>query len=433
MRVAVIGAGISGLVAAHRLAAEHEVTVFEAEDRPGGHTHTIDVDTPEGTLAIDTGFIVYNERNYPEFVKLLAELGVESQPTRMSFSVRCEHTGLEYCGSSMNAIFAQRRNLLRPGFYRMLRDILRFNEEGTAIARSRFTADEGELTVGEYLEYNGYSASFREQYLLPMAAAIWSASPQHVGEFPLSYLARFFDHHGLMQLSDRPQWRVIRGGSRQYLQPLMRRYADGFRPATPVERVSRDPRGVTVVPRDGGPEHFDQVVFACHSDQALAMLTDPTDKEREVLGAIRYQQNEAVLHTDAGLLPRRRRAWAAWNYCRPQQDARRVAVTYSMNILQSLPTDTQYLVTLNQSDRIDPACVIRRIDYAHPVYDVPSVRARRRRREISGVNRTAYCGAYWGFGFHEDGVQSAIAAVDDICGTRREHESDAELYLSRVG
>ncbi len=433
MRVAVIGAGISGLVAAHRLAAEHEVVVFEAEDRPGGHTNTIDVETPRGPLGIDTGFIVYNERNYPEFIKLLAELGVESQPTRMSFSVRCEQSGLEYCGSSLNALFAQRRNLLRPGFYRMLRDILRFNEEGTAIARSRFTADGAELTVAEYLELNGYSASFREQYLLPMAAAIWSASPRRVGEFPLGYLARFFDHHGLMQLSDRPQWRVIRGGSRQYLAPLMRRFADGFRSATPVERLSREADGVTVVPRGGEPERYDYAVLACHSDEALALLADPSDAEREILGAIRYQPNEAVLHTDASLLPRRRRAWAAWNYCRPAESARRVAVTYSMNILQSLPTDTQYLVTLNQTDRIDPAAVIRRIDYAHPVYDVPSVRARRRRREISGVNRTAYCGAYWGFGFHEDGVQSAIAAVDDIRGTRREHESDAELYLSRVG
>lgn len=432
MRIAVIGAGISGLVAARKLSAEHEVVVFEACARPGGHTHTVDVDTPDGVLGIDTGFIVYNERNYPEFVKLLAELGVESQPTRMSFSVQCERSGLEYCGSSMNAIFAQRRNLLRPGFYRMLRDILRFNQEGTALARSPASGG-GDLTVGEYLEYNGYSASFREQYLLPMAAAIWSASPERVGDFPLAYLARFFDHHGLMQLSDRPQWRVIRGGSRSYLEPLMRPYAGDVRLGTPVRRLTRDPAGVTVVAGDAGPERFDFAVLACHSDEALAMLGDASAAEREVLGAIRYQPNEAVLHTDVRMLPRRRRAWAAWNYYRPRQDARRVAVTYSMNILQSLPTDTQYMVTLNQTSAIDPATIIRRLEYAHPVYDVPSVRARERRREISGVNRTAYCGAYWGFGFHEDGVQSALAAVDDIRGTRGVHRSDAELYLSRVG
>ena len=432
MRIAVIGAGVSGLVAARGLAAEHEVVVFEASDRPGGHTHTVDVETPEGTLAIDTGFIVYNERNYPEFVKLLAELGVESQPTAMSFSVQCERSGLEYCGSSMNGIFAQRRNLLRPGFYRMLRDILRFNEEGTALARS--SAPQGEeLTVGEYLEYNGYSAAFREQYLLPMAAAIWSASPDRVGDFPLAYLARFFDHHGLMQLTDRPRWRVIRGGSRQYLEPLMRSYARNLRLATPVQSVARDRDGVTVTPRGGAPERFDYAVLACHSDQALTMLADPSDAEREVLGAIGYQPNEAVLHTDDRLLPRRRRAWAAWNYHRSRQPQRRVAVTYSMNILQSLPTETQYLVTLNRSADIDPAKIIRRIDYDHPVYDVPSVEARGRRRQISGVNRTAYCGAYWGFGFHEDGVQSALAAVEDVRGSRREQMSDAELYLSRVG
>ena len=433
MRIAVIGAGISGLVAARGLASGHEVVVFEACDRPGGHTHTVDVETPDGTLPVDTGFIVYNERNYPQFVKLLAELGVDSQPTDMSFSVQCERTGLEYCGSSMNAIFAQRRNLLRPGFYRMLRDILRFNEAGTALARSAAPAAGEELTVGEYLEYNGYSTAFREQYLLPMAAAIWSASPDRVGEFPLTYLARFFDHHGLMQLSDRPRWRVIRGGSRQYLEPLMRPYADSVRLATPVERIARDADGVTVTPRGGAPEHYDYAVLACHSDEALAMLADPSEAERDVLGAIRYQPNEAVLHTDARLLPRRRRAWAAWNYHRPRAGQQRVAVTYSMNILQSLPTDTQYLVTLNRSGDVDPAQVIRRIEYSHPVYDVPSVRARGRRREISGVNRTAYCGAYWGFGFHEDGVQSALAAVEDVRGSRGERKSDAELYLSRVG
>jgi predicted NAD/FAD-binding protein len=432
MRIAVIGGGISGLVAARGLAAEHEVVVFEACDRPGGHTNTVDVETPDGTLPIDTGFIVYNERNYPQFVKLLAELRVDSQPTEMSFSVQCERTGLEYCGSSMNAIFAQRRNLLRPGFYRMLRDILRFNEEGTALARSAAPASE-ELTVGEYLEYNGYSAAFREQYLLPMAAAIWSASPERVGDFPLTYLARFFDHHGLMQLSDRPSWRVIRGGSRQYLEPLMRSYADRVRLGTPVESVARHRDGVTVTPRGGEPERYDYAVLACHSDEALAILADPSEAEREVLGAIRYQPNEAVLHTDASLLPRRRLAWAAWNYHRSGEPQRRVAVTYSMNILQSLPTETQYLVTLNRSSDIDPAHVIRRIDYAHPVYDVPSVRARGRRREISGVNRTAYCGAYWGFGFHEDGVQSALAAIEDVRGSRGERKSDAELYLSRVG
>lgn len=431
MRVAVIGAGISGLVAARELSRDHEVTVFEAQSRPGGHTNTVDVKTPDGPVGIDTGFIVYNERNYPEFVKLLDELGVETQPTRMSFSVKCDRSGLEYCGSSMNAIFAQRRNLLRPGFYRMLRDILRFNEEGTAVARASDT--DHTLTVGEYLEYNGYSAAFREQYLLPMAAAIWSASPDRVGEFPLSYLARFFDHHGLMQLSDRPEWRVIKGGSRSYLEPLMRPYVDRLRLRAPVSRVIRDRNGVSITVQDQLPVRFDHVVLACHSDEALAMLADPSADEREILGAIRYQHNEAVLHTDTGLMPRRRRAWAAWNYCRPTRDQEQVAVTYSMNILQSLETRTQYLVTLNQAEDIDPAKVIRRIDYAHPVYDVPSVRARQRRRDISGVNRTSYCGAYWGFGFHEDGVQSALAAVDDVRGLRRETRSDAELYLSRVG
>jgi uncharacterized protein len=424
MRIAIVGSGIAGLTAARRLHTEHELTIFEAADYVGGHTNTVEVELEDRSWAVDTGFIVFNDWTYPNFIALMNEIGVASQPSDMGFSVHCDRSGLEYCGGSLNQLFAQRRNLASPGFWRMIRDILRFNRESPRLLDGR----EDTLTLGDYLAREGYSERFSRHYIVPMGAAIWSTDPQTMLSFPARYFVEFFANHGLLSINDRPQWRVIKGGSRSYVAPLTAPFADRIRLNAPVLRVHRDEFGVDVVLRDGHRARFDAVVFACHSDQALAMLAAPSNAERAVLGAIPYQPNVAVLHTDTRLLPRRRKAWAAWNYHVPAQATASVSVTYNMNILQSLEARAQFLVTLNPAMAIDPGKILREFVYQHPVYTPEGVAAQRRLPDIMGQERSFYCGAWCGYGFHEDGVKSGLAAAAAV----QSWSKDAELPLLRA-
>ena len=410
MRLAIVGTGIAGLAAAHRLHPSHDITVFEAGDHIGGHTHTHNIELGGRNCAIDTGFIVFNDWTYPNFIALMNELGVESQTSSMSFSVRCEKTGLEYNGTTLNTLFAQRRNLFSPSFHRMIRDILRFNREAPGFLE---TGDD-HTRLGDYLTANRYRQEFQEHYIIPMGAAIWSAAPGDMLDFPARYFIRFFHNHGMLSVDDRPQWRVIRGGSRSYVEPLTAPFRERIHLNTPVVRIVRDEQGVTVQTATGNESRFDAVVLACHSDQALAMLDKPTHVEREILGAIPYQENETILHTDASVLPRAKRAWAAWNYHIPLEARDRVAVTYDMNILQGLEAPETFCVSLNYRDRIDPDRILKRLTYHHPAYTPAGIAAQARHAEISGVNRTYYAGAYWGFGFHEDGVKSGLRVVEQI-------------------
>ena len=415
MKLAIIGTGISGLVAAYRLRGRHDVTLFEALDYVGGHTNTVDVEWDGERHAIDTGFIVYNDWTYPNFIALLDELGVASQPTTMSFSVRDERTGLEYNGHSLSTLFAQRRNLLRPSFYRLLWEIARFNRIGTEW-QTNVLATEPEATVAEFLARHRFSAAFCEQYLLPMGAAIWSCPPGAFGTFSLRFILEFFRNHGLLNIRNRPTWRVVQGGSRSYVQALTLPFRDRIRLNAPVQQVRRRADCVNVVSRTGEGEAFDHVIFACHSDQALSLLGETaTATEREVLAAIPYSRNVAVLHTDVRVLPRRQRAWASWNVCvREASSARPVAVTYNMNILQGLTSRHTFCVTLNDESRIAPEKVLRRFEYHHPIFTAQRTAAQSRHGELLNANRTSFCGAYWGNGFHEDGVNSALAVVDAL-------------------
>ena len=425
MRIAVIGSGISGMTAAYRLCRHHEVSVFEAADYVGGHTHTVDVEHAGRHYAIDTGFIVYNDWTYPQFIALLEELGVAWQPSNMSFSVRCESSGLEYNGTSVNALFAQRRNLLRPRFLRMVRDILRFNREAPRL----LLVPPAGMTLGDYLRRQGYSRYFVDHYIIPMGAAIWSSRPLDMLHFPVRYFVEFFSNHGFLSVEDRPVWRVIRGGSREYMRRLAAPLAGAIRLNTPVASIHREAHQVSVRTRAGELAHFDEVFIACHSDQALRLLSDPSAAETEILGAIAYQPNEVLLHTDERMMPRRRLARAAWNYHLPVGAHERVTVTYNMNILQSLQAPLQFMVSLNRGADVDPAKVLRSFVYHHPVYTADAVAAQRRHAEISAVRRTHYCGAYWGYGFHEDGVRSAYAALQ-LFDRRQAH---AQPNLQRTG
>ena len=409
MRIAIIGTGISGLSAAWALHRDHALTLFEAGDYIGGHTHTVDVEVQGRPYAVDTGFIVFNDWTYPQFIELLDQLQVASRPTQMSFSVRCERSGLEYNGETLNTLFAQRRNLFRPAFHRMIRDILRFNREAPALLEQ-----EQDPSLDAYLRAGRYSREFIDHYILPMAAAIWSAEPVLMGQMPARFFVRFFKNHGLLSVRDRPQWRVISGGSRSYVEVLVAPFREHIRLNCPVEWLRRTPGQIEIKPVGGAVEYFDQVIIATHSDQALRLLADPSAQEREILGALPYQENDVVLHTDTRLLPQRRLAWAAWNYHLPAQPRDRVAVTYNMNILQGLEAPETFCVTLNRGDAIDPARILYRTTYHHPVFTTAGVQAQARRAEISGVNRTWYCGAYWRNGFHEDGVDSGLAVARDL-------------------
>ncbi|HEY5943588.1 MAG TPA: FAD-dependent oxidoreductase [Solirubrobacterales bacterium] len=415
MKIAIIGTGVSGLVAAHKLHREHEIVVYEASERIGGHTHTVPVETAGGTHWIDTGFIVFNDRNYPEFEALLAELGVASQASHMGFSVS-DGGRFEYSGTPWG-LFARPAHLLSPAFLGMLRDWRRFNREARALIGMNGTAP----SLGHWLEQQGFSRHFVERLIVPQASAVWSADPEQMWSFPASFMAEFFENHGMYSLRDRPRWRTVTGGSRSYVEAITAPWRDLVRTGAPVRRIERLPDRVRIEAEGCESEDFDRVVIATHSDQALALIGDSSEAERELLGAIPYQRNEAVLHTDASLMPRRRAAWSSWNFHLSEEPGPGSTVTYWMNNLQRLQTKQNYFVTLNRGEQIDPAKVIRRISYDHPVYTKEGVAAQARHAEISGTaRRTHYCGAYWGWGFHEDGVVSALRVCDEITSPNRD-------------
>lgn len=427
MKVAIIGAGVSGLTCAWLLHPHHEVTVYESEPVVGGHSNTVEFDCDGKIFRIDTGFIVYNDRNYPNFMKLLSRLAVRGVPTAMSFAVRCDRTGIEYSGSGLAGVFAQKRNLLRPSFLRMVSDILRFNRAGAEDSER----DLGTMTVGEYLRQNGYGASFSEHYLLPMGAAIWSCPTGTFADFPIQFILEFYQNHGLLSLTNRPQWYTIPGGSRRYVERLSAPFAKSIRTNSAVQRVVRDADGVSVM-TSSDTSRFDEVIFACHSDQALRMLEQPSGLEEKVLSGFPYQINEAVLHTDSSVLPRCRKAWSAWNYRIADSKDTAATVTYNMNILQHIQSPKTFCVTLNDSEQISDSAVISKHKYAHPVFTTQRAVVQSMHDQLIRRNRTSFCGAYWGNGFHEDGVNSALAVcrrygVLDIDGTLDTNVSEQSL------
>jgi predicted NAD/FAD-binding protein len=408
MKIAIVGTGVSGLVTGHLLHPEHEITVYEADDRVGGHSHTVEVESGGESHWIDTGFIVFNDRNYPNFERLLEELGVASQPSHMGFSVS-DGGEFEYSGTP-RGVFARKAHLLSPSFLGMLRDWRRFNREARALVGMNGTAP----SLGHWLEEQGFSRHFIERLIVPQASAVWSADPKQMWSFPASFMAEFFDNHGMFSLRDRPRWRTVRGGSRSYVEAIVAPWRDRIRLRAPVREVERLTDSVRIAADGCESEEFDEVVIATHSDQALAMLVDPSEAEREILGAIPYQRNEAVLHTDTSVLPRRRSAWASWNFHLTEPASDCTTVTYWMNNLQRLRADREFLLTLNRGEAIDPAKVLRHFTYEHPVYTAEGVAAQAQHAEISGVRHTYYCGAYWGWGFHEDGVVGAIRACERL-------------------
>ncbi len=409
MRIAIVGSGVSGLVCAHLLSRRHDVTLYESEARAGGHAHTVDVTLDGVDYAIDTGFIVYNERNYPIVTDLFAELGVVTRPGDMSFAVADDAADVEWCGTSVRTVFSQWRNLARPRFLGMLRDIRRFNR------RARRLLEEPEnvgYTLEEFLDAGDYGAAFVEWYLVPMGAAIWSANPAEFLKFPAAAFIRFFDNHGLLGLRDRPQWRTVRGGSRRYVEAITASLGAGLRLSTPVRAVSRLASGVAVI-TDDGRELYDHVIMATHADQALALIESPLAAECEILSAIRFCTNEATLHTDGRLMPRRPRARASWNW-RNQRGACAATLTYDLTRLEGLGTPCPVYLTLNQTGAVDPAQVLAQMTYRHPVFDAAALAAQRRHGEISGRDRISFVGAYWGYGFHEDGARSAVAVCRSL-------------------
>lgn len=432
MKVAIIGAGISGLTCAWLMHPHHEITLYESESIVGGHSNTVEFECEDKAYRIDTGFIVYNDRNYPNFMKLLARLAIRGVPTEMSFAVRCDRTGVEYSGSGLAGLFAQKRNLVRPSFLRMVADILRFNRAGAEDAQR----DLGTMTVGDYLKRNGYGSGFTQHYLLPMGAAIWSCPTGTFADFPIQFILEFYRNHGLLSLTNRPQWYTIPGGSRRYVERMSAQFTARIRTSSPVVRVERDDDGVTVSAA-GDVSRFDEVIFACHSDQALRMLGEPSGLEEKTLSGFPYEINEAVLHTDSSVLPRCRKAWSAWNYRIAQSggEASAATVTYNMNILQHIQSSKTFCVTLNDSDRIAESAVISRHRYAHPVFTSQRAVLQSMHAQLIRRNRTSYCGAYWGNGFHEDGVNSAMAVcrqfgILDIDGTLDANASERSVLRS---
>lgn len=414
MRIAIVGSGIAGLASAWLLSRRHEVTLFEANDYFGGHTHTHDIERHGRHYAIDTGFIVHNLRHYPLLTRLFDELGVVSQPTTMSFSVHNDASGLEYNATTLDTLFCQRRNLLSPRFIGMVRDLLRFYREAPALLEF---VGEGP-TLDDWLAQHRYGAAFRDEHLVAMASALWSSPSAQILSFPARYLAQFMANHQMLQVRERPEWRVVRGGSVSYVQALRARWNVREQLNCPVRAVRRDAEGIELYV-DTGMLRFDQIVLACHSDQALVLLADADERERAILGAMRYQANDTVLHTDATLLPTRRKAWAAWNAFIPRDPSEACTVSYCMNLLQGVDSPEPFVVTLNRSHAIDPAKILRCMRYRHPVYDHAAVAAQQRKPEIQGRRHTWFAGAYWGWGFHEDGMRSAVAvAVADALDAR---------------
>lgn len=432
MDIAIIGAGVSGLTAAHRLHANHRITVFEAEARIGGHSNTVLVPTATGEQPVDTGFIVFNDRNYPNFTSLLNEIGAPSQRSDMSFSVADEHGNFEYAGSSPSALFATRRHIVDPHFHRMVADLLRFNKHAKRLADSTPDDPEYDISLRDFLDRRNFGGYFVERLIVPQVSAVWSADPGQLWEFPARIVFQFFNNHGILELRGRPTWHTIEGGSREYVRRLAAPFANRIERARAVDAVRRANDGVILKLADGAEARFDEVVFATHSDQALRLLADPTDEEKAVLAAIPYVDNEVILHTDTSLLPRRRAAWASWNYHLLDQPLDRTTVTYWMNNLQNISGSDDFCVTLNLGERVDPAKVVSEHRYEHPVFTAESLRAQQRHRSVSGVNRTHYCGAYWRWGFHEDGVWSALRVVDEIDRSVRATDAALPSTASRI-
>lgn len=409
MRIAVVGSGIAGLASAWLLSRKHEVTLFEANDYLGGHTHTHDVEQAGVRYRVDSGFIVHNPTHYPLLTQLFEQLGVVSQPTAMSFSVHSEASGLEYNAATLDTLFCQRRNLLSPRFLGMVRDLTRFYREAPAL----LSRPDDMTSLGDYLRRHGYGAAFRDEHLIPMASAPWSSPPTQILQFPARYLVQFMANHQMLQISDRPQWRVVQGGSSTYVAAMRAQWSVSERLNCPVFSVTRTGEGVCV-DSAAGVEHFEQIVLACHSDQTLALLGDASEREQSILGAMTYQANDAVLHTDASVLPRLRKAWAAWNAWLPRDRAPPCTVSYCMNLLQGVDSPAPFVLTLNRSEAIDPEKVLARMHYQHPVYTAASVYAQTRKAEIQGARRTWFAGAYWGWGFHEDGMRSAVEVASSL-------------------
>jgi predicted NAD/FAD-binding protein len=408
VRIAIVGAGVSGLVAAHVLQREHEIVVYEANSYAGGHTNTVRVDTAHETHHVDTGFIVMNDRNYPSFTRLLEKLGVATQSTHMSFSVKAEERDFEYSGTP-RGLFCQPGNLASPRFQRMIVDLLRFNRA----LRGLLEHEESEESMQDFLARHRFSRAFVERLIVPQMSAVWSADPSQTGSFPARFIAEFFANHGMLGFRDRPRWMTVVGGSARYVEALTAPFRERIRLDSPVWSITRHAAHVELLAAGCAPERYDHVIVATHSDQALRMLRDPSAREHELLGSIPYQRNEAVLHTDSTLLPRRRAARAAWNFHLLREPKPLSTVTYYMNHLQRLTADRDFCVTLNRTEAIDPAKIIRTISYAHPMYTPRGVAAQGEHATIGGLaSRTHFCGAYWGWGFHEDGVQSALRACE---------------------
>ena len=405
MKIAIIGSGISGLTAAYLLHDEHELTLYEANDYIGGHTHTHELEFEGKTWRVDSGFIVYNENTYPNFIKLLQKLKVDTQKTSMGFSVKAPGQKLEYSGGSLNSLFAQRLNLFRPSFLMMLKDILRFNR----ISVAKLSNLNESTTIYEFLINHKFNKNFIENYIIPMGAAIWSTAAKKTTEMPAVFYIRFFKNHGLLQIFNRPQWFVIKGGSKAYIPKIIAGFKNKILLSTPVSKVIRGKNSVEVFyGKDEASHQFDKVIFATHSDQAVALLEDPSEEEVEILGSLPYQKNLALLHTDSSILPKKKITWSSWNYLLSGDQSKPVTLTYNMNILQSLKSKTNFLVTLNSNGDVDKSKIIKTLVYHHPLFTVKGVKAQKEKNKISGVNNTFYCGAYWGNGFHEDGVNSAL-------------------------
>lgn len=410
MRIAIVGAGISGLVTAYLLSGDHDIVVYESNDYVGGHTNTVDVTCGENTYHVDTGFIVFNERTYPNFLTLIRKLDVAYEPTEMSFSVKCQRTGLEYRPNMAGSLFLQPGAFMKIAMYRMIWEIFRFRRESE---RFMETGEES-LTLGRYLESQRYSRMFVDMFLIPMGAAIWSADPRAFREFPVKSFASFFKNHGILYPRNQPQWFFINGGSKRYVEKLTHSYRDRIRLNSPIDSIRRLPNRVQVKPRGGETETFDKVIISAHSDQALAMLEDPTDKEKETLGSIPYQENIALLHSDVSILPNRKKFWASWNAFIPNMELGRASLTYNMNILQKIDSKKDFCVSLNLEAAINSDHIIKKIVYHHPIYTVQGFSAQKLWPEINGINGTYYCGAYWGYGFHEDGVNSALRVAKEF-------------------
>ncbi|GAC15889.1 NAD(P)/FAD-dependent oxidoreductase [Aliiglaciecola lipolytica] len=419
-RIAIIGSGISGMTCGHLLHKNYDITLFEANDYIGGHTATVDVEVMGKPFAIDTGFIVYNDWTYPNFIKLLKKIGIQGQPAEMSFSVKNLSENLEYNGNTINSLFAQRRNLLRPKFYRIVRDILRFNKLCKELYASQSPEQIGDITLGEFLDNHNFSTAFCHNYILPMCAAIWSATLNDIKGFQLAFFLQFFNNHGLLNITNRPQWYTIKGGSKQYIAPLTAGFKQHIRLNSPIKKVLKKELQYQLVLADNNSNQqdktllFDDVIFACHSDQALDMIAQPSQAQKSVLSAMPYSPNEVVLHTDTSVLPKRKLAWASWNYLlkgHHDEENAPTSLTYNMNILQRLNSEHTFCVTLNNSEHINPEKILRRFNYHHPQFSLKSTNAQLRRQEICGVDGLHFCGAYWYNGFHEDGVRSAL----DVC------------------